>query len=108
MRLLVGDDTSFLTFYNVIGMTKELSDRFSINAVISNLYSKSESGAIGAYDTDIFSASAKFIAAVGEHAEFNVGVSMDVTKIVSSGAYFGEANDTLTAFSIPVGVKVNF
>jgi hypothetical protein len=108
MRLLAGDDTSFFTLYNAIGMTKELNGRFSINAVISNLFSKSESGAIGKYDTDSFEVSGKLITKAAENAEFNVGISVDVTKTVSNGAYFGDADDTVTTFSIPVGIKVNF
>ncbi|MDR1950386.1 MAG: hypothetical protein LBQ38_13430 [Spirochaetaceae bacterium] len=96
-ELLDGD--SFLTLYNVIGATKELTEKFSINAEIGNVLSKTDSISFGEIEFDNFWVGAKFIAAVTENAEFNAGLRVDLTK---------NGDDTVTVFSIPVGISLSF
>jgi hypothetical protein len=50
---------------------------------------------------------AKLITHVTENADFEVGLDVNVIKNFQSGIY-GDADDTVTTFSIPVGIKVNF
>jgi hypothetical protein len=104
---LVGTDSSFLFLYNALGATKELTDRFSVNAVISNVLAKTDLDAAGKSTADTFGVSAKFIAKVTEHAEFNAGLNVEFLNTALSGA-LGDADDGLTIFSIPVGISVNF
>jgi hypothetical protein len=103
----LGKDASLCTLYNAIGVTKELTEKFSVNAEISNVFSKTDSGDAGKLEYDGFGVAAKFIAKVTENAEFNAGLKLDVEKTTTSGS-FGDADDSLTIFSIPVGIKVNF
>jgi hypothetical protein len=103
----MGKDASFLTLYNAIGATKGLTEKFSVNAEISNVFSTTDSGDAGKLEHDGFGVAAKFIAKVTENAEFNVGLRLDLEKTDTSGS-FGDADDSLTVFSIPVGIKVNF
>jgi hypothetical protein len=98
--LLEGD--SFLTLYNAIGATKELTEKFSVNAEIGNVLSKTARGSGSVLDEieiDNFWGAAKLIAAVTENAEFNAGLRIDLEK---------NGDDTLTRFSIPVGISVSF
>ena len=104
MRILASDDASFFTLYNAIGATKELTEKFSVNAEISNIFSKTDLDTAGKSEYDSFGVAAKFIAKVTEHAEFNAGLRVDVEKTTVSGS----DDETLTTFSIPVGIKVNF
>jgi hypothetical protein len=103
MGILADDDASFFTLYNAIGATKELTEKFSVNAVLSNIYSKTDLGAMEA-STDTFGVNAKFIAKVGENAEFNISAALDVSTSSASGV----DDETVTTFSIPVGIKVSF
>jgi hypothetical protein len=105
--LLQGKDASFFSLYNAIGATKELTDKFSVNAVISNVFSKTDFGDTGKTEYDGFGVSAKFITKVTEYAEFNIGAQLDIAKTTTSGI-FGDTDDTVTTFSVPVGIKVNF
>ncbi|MDR3171808.1 MAG: hypothetical protein LBU17_09310 [Treponema sp.] len=96
---LADDDASFITIYDAVGATKELNERFSINAEVSNTFSKTDFGGAEEIKFDNLCVGAKFIAHVGEHAEFNAGLKVDFTK---------EGDDKLTVFSIPVGIKISF
>jgi hypothetical protein len=107
MGALVGKDSSFFLLYNAIGATKELNDQFSINAEISNVFSKTDLGAIGKLEYDGLGIAAKLIAKVTENAEFNAGLRLDVAKTTASGG-FGDADDVLTTFSVPVGIILSF
>jgi hypothetical protein len=107
MGMLPGEDSSFLFLYNAVGATKELTEKFSINAEISNLLSKTDLGDAGKVDFDNFGVGAKFIVTVSEQAEFNAGLQVDFAKTSLSGS-FGEAEDTLTTFSIPIGIVLSF
>jgi hypothetical protein len=97
--LLPSDDASFLTLYNAIGGTKELTERFSVNAELSNLFSKTDLGA-GETKYNTFGIGGKFIANVGDNAEFNIGARVDFEKATGS--------DTATTFSIPVDIVISF
>ena len=100
-------DGSFFTIYNAIGMTKELNEKFSLNAQIANIFSKTGGGSSGTTEFDNFWLEGKFITRISGNAEFTAGLRVDITKNVLSGAY-GDTEDTLTVFSIPVGIMVSF
>jgi hypothetical protein len=107
IKIIPSDDSSYFTLYNAIGATKELTERFSINAEIANVLSVTDNGNAGKIEFDEFVAGAKLITHITENAEFDVGLSVSVAKTTTSGNY-GEADETVTTFSIPVGIKVNF
>ena len=100
----LGKDASLFTIYNGIGATKELTDKFSINAVISNIYSKTAFDADSKAETDTFGVSADFIVKVAENAEFKVGAALGVT----TSSVTDEDSVTETTFSIPVGITLSF
>ena len=102
---LTGTDTSFLFLYNAIGATKELTDRFSINAQIGNVFASTDV-ASGKFKQDTVWVEPKLLAAVGDHAEFSAGLRLDITITSQSGS-FGDADDVLTTFSVPVGIVVS-
>jgi hypothetical protein len=102
---LPSDDSSLFTLFNGIGVTKEITEKFSVNAVVSNVFSKSDLGDSGNTKYDSLGVAAKIIAKVGENAEFNAGLRLDFEKTTSSD---GDADDSLTTFSIPVGIIVSF
>jgi hypothetical protein len=104
---ILGKDASFLTLYNAIGATKEISEKFSVNAEISNTFSKTDNSDNGKIEYNSLGIAAKFIAKVGEHAEFNAGLRVDVEKNVLDGSY-GDEDESVTTFSIPVGIIVTF
>jgi hypothetical protein len=104
---ILGKDASFLTLYNAVGATKELTERFSVNAEIANVFSKTDDGNSGELKFENLILGAKLIAKVTEHAEFNAGLNVDFSNTVLKGA-FGDADDSLTVFSVPVGIKVTF
>ncbi|MDR1986977.1 MAG: hypothetical protein LBP88_08420 [Treponema sp.] len=91
------------SLYNAIAVAKGLTEKFSVNAELSKVFSKTDLGDTGKLEYDGFGVAAKFIASVGENAEFSAGLRLDVTKT----ATFGDANDTLSTFRIPVGIKVH-
>jgi hypothetical protein len=103
----LGKDASFLTFYNAIGATKELTEKFSVNAEIANVFSTTDDGNSGELKFESFVVGAKLITKVTEHAEFNVGLEVGFENTASSGG-FGDADDSLTVFSIPVGIVLSF
>jgi hypothetical protein len=105
--ILSGKDSSFFSLYNAIGMTKELNDRFSINAEVSNILAKTDLGAVGELEYDNFAVSAKFIAKAGDNAEFNIGAKLDIAKTTASGIY-GSTDESVTTFSVPVGIVLSF
>jgi hypothetical protein len=41
---MLGKDASFLNLYNAIGATKELTEKFSVNAEIKNVFPKIDIG----------------------------------------------------------------
>ena len=86
----LGKDASFFTLYNGVGATKELTDKFSINAVISNIYSATASNADIKAETDTFGVSADFIVKVAENAEFKIGAALGVTDIRLTDLIFSE------------------
>jgi hypothetical protein len=100
-------DGAFITLYNAIGATKELSEKFSVNAEAGNVFSKTDDGNSGAWEFENIWARATFIARAGEHAEFSAGLRVDFAKTTLSGR-FGDGDESLTVFSIPVGIKVSF
>jgi hypothetical protein len=104
---VLGKDNSFLTLYNAVGATKELTERFSVNAVVSNVLSTLDFGSAGKISSDSLGVSAKFIAKVTDHAEFNIGARVDIANIKTSGLV-GDESDTVTTFSIPVGITISF
>jgi hypothetical protein len=95
----LGQDGSFFFLYNAIGATKELTERFSVNAELSNVFSVIETGGVKT-KSEALGVGAKLIASVGEHAEFNAGVRVDLEKVTGQ--------DAVTIFSIPVGIVVSF
>jgi hypothetical protein len=97
--MLPGDDSSFIFLYNAVGATKELTEKFSVNAEISNVFSGTELGGTKT-NYDSLGLGAKLIAAVGEHAEFNAGLRVDIEKVTDE--------DTVATFSIPVGIVISF
>jgi hypothetical protein len=101
---MLGKDASYLTLFNAIGATKELTEKFSINALLSNLYSKTASDADTEASRNTSGVSAKFIVKVAENAEFNIGAALDVTTSSATGT----DDETVTTFSIPVGIIVSF
>jgi hypothetical protein len=99
----LGKDESFLHLYNSLGATKELTEDFSVSAQIGNVFSVIDRAG-GKTEQDTFWVEPKFIAKVGEHAEFSAGLRLDVAMTTVSGS----DDETMTTFSIPVGIKVNF
>jgi hypothetical protein len=99
-------DGKFFSLYNAVGATKELTERFSVNVQIGNIFSNTDISG-GQFKADTFWVEPKLIAAVGEHAEFNAGVRLDITKTFQSGG-FGGADDAVTTFSVPVGITISF
>jgi hypothetical protein len=101
---LTGEDASFFSLYNALGATKELTDKFSLNAEVSNLFSKIKTQTMPPdYDEikyNTLGVGAKFIVTVGEYAEFNVGARVDFEKTTGS--------ETTTTFSVPVGIVISF
>jgi hypothetical protein len=104
---LTGKDSYFLTIYNAVGVTKELTKKFSINAETGNVFSHTDNGSSGEIKVDNLWIGAKLIARVTEHAEFEAGFKTDVLSNTTSGAY-GSDDDTKAVFSIPVGITVSF
>jgi hypothetical protein len=100
-------DGSFLSLYNAIGITKELNENFSINAEIANILSKTDNGSTGTIDFNNFWVEGKLISHVSANAEFSAGLKVDVTNNTATGAY-GDVDDMLTVFSIPIGIKISF
>jgi hypothetical protein len=102
--LLRGKDASFLTLYNAIGATYALTEKFGINAGLSNIYMKYAPDADNEVSVDVFGASVNLIVHVAENAEFDIGVALDVENTSATGAN----TETLTTFSVPVTLKVSF
>jgi hypothetical protein len=96
-------DESFLRLYNSIGATKELTEKFSVNAIIGNVFSVIDRAA-GKSKAEALWFEPKFIVNVGEHAEFNAGLRLDLEMTTDPGS----DTETKTTFSIPVGIKVSF
>jgi hypothetical protein len=96
-------DSSFFTLYNAIGVTKELTEKFSVNGEIGNIFSKTDAKSPAGdveIDYDNFWGQLKLITTVTENAEFTVGVRVDyVTQ--------NDVDDS-TVFSVPIGIKVSF
>jgi hypothetical protein len=99
--------SSFLVLYNAVGITKELNEKFSVNAEVANIFSKTDNGNSGKTEYDNFCVGAKLISRITDNAEFTVGLKVDVIKNLLSGDY-GDADDTLTVFSVPVGIAISF
>jgi hypothetical protein len=97
---LQGDDSSFLTLYNAVGATVTLTEQFGLNVEIGNVFSKTDrTGTDTDLDYDTFWGQVKCISAVTENAEFTAGLRVDFEKA---------GDETLTTFSVPVGIKVSF
>jgi hypothetical protein len=104
---LLGKDASFISLYNAVGATKELTEKFSVNAEVSNLFSKTKIGsapAVSEVTYNTLGVGGKFIVTVGEHAEFNAGLRVDFEKATATGA----DSETMTTFSVPVGIVISF
>jgi hypothetical protein len=104
-ELLDGD--SFLVLFNAVGVTKELNEKFSLNAELANLFSKTDSTLFGEVKYDNFTAGLKLITKMTEYTEFKVGLKCDVTNRFTSGAW-GNVDDLVTTFSVPIGITVSF
>jgi hypothetical protein len=101
---LVGTDSSFFFLYNAVGATKKLTEKFSVNGEISNVFSKTDYGAAGGkIEYENFGVGAKFITKVTEYAEFDVGLKVDFEKTDP-----GSDAETLTTFSVPIGIRLSF
>jgi YgiT-type zinc finger domain-containing protein len=101
---ILGDGDSFLTLFNAVGATKELTEKFSVNGEIANVFSKTDrsnsSSALGEIEHEGFKAGVKLIAKATENAEFKVGLKVNVEK--------NKDEDTATVFSVPIGITVSF
>ncbi|MDR0642356.1 MAG: hypothetical protein LBG07_07855, partial [Treponema sp.] len=91
-------DASFFSLYNAVGATKELTEKFSVNAEVSNIFSKTK--IVDAVTYNNLGIGAKLIVTLGEHAEFKAGARVDIEKTTGSEA--------MTTFSVPVGIVINF
>ncbi|MDR1030217.1 MAG: hypothetical protein LBL76_05030 [Treponema sp.] len=105
---LQGDDSSFFSLYNAVGVTKELTEQFSINAEIGNVFVKMKSeqqivaiyGTPGDVDYDTFWGQAKLVVSPVENAAFSIGLRFEGAK---------QDDEDLTAvFSVPIGITVSF
>ena len=105
--VLPGADSSFFNLYNAVGLTKELTDSLSVNAELANVYSKTKMQGVGEMKYDELFAGVKLITAFGENAEFSAGLNLTLTTH-SSTEGFGDTDESLKLFSIPVGIKVMF
>jgi hypothetical protein len=103
----LGKDASFLTLYNAIGGTKELTDKFSVNAEIGNVFSTTDDGNSGKIEFESFMVAAKLITRVGENVEFDAGLEVVFEKNALSGGY-GDEDENLTVFSVPIGIIISF
>jgi hypothetical protein len=106
LGMLTGKDSYFLTVYNAVGATKELTEKFSVNAEIGNVFSHTDNGSSGEIKVDNLWVGAKLIAKVTEHAEFEAGLKADVLLSTADGNY--SAGDNKAIFSIPVGIAISF
>jgi hypothetical protein len=104
--VLTSEDSYFLTIYNAVGATKELTEKFSVNVEIGNVFSHTDNGSSGGIKDDNLWIGAKLIARVTENAEFEAGFKTDVLLGSASGGY--SAGDNKAVFSIPVGITVSF
>jgi hypothetical protein len=103
----LGKDSSLFTLYNAVGATKELNDRFSINAEIINVFSTTDLGDAGKLEYDNFGVRSKFITKVTEYAEFDVGAEVDFVSTATDGG-FGDDDNSVTTFSVPIGIRLHF
>jgi hypothetical protein len=94
------NDSSFFSLFNAVGLTKELSERFSVNGELANIFAKYDSTIFGDVKYDNLSVGVKLITKVTEHAEFKAGLTVDIEK--SKGA------DVAATFSVPLGIAVTF
>jgi hypothetical protein len=104
---MLGKDASFLTLYNAVGATKELTEKFSVNAEIANVFSKTDDGDSGELKFENFVVGAKLITKITENVEFDAGLEVGFENAALSGG-FGDADEKLTIFSIPVGIIISF
>ena len=103
---LTSEDSFFLTVYNAVGATKELTEKFSINAEVGNIFSRTDNGSAGEIKADSLWIGTKLIARVTEHAEFEAGFKTDVLLSTADGNY--SDGDNKAVFSIPVGITISF
>jgi hypothetical protein len=102
----LGKDGTFFNLYNAIGGTKELTEKFSVNAEIGNVLSMTDYGDAGKATCDNFFVKAKLITKVSETAEFNVGIGFDLETQSGTEGYSGD--NYLATFYLPVDLKVSF
>jgi hypothetical protein len=105
-----GDGSYFFSLYNALGLTKELTEKLSVNAEIGNVFVKTSSerspemlvifGTPGDVDYDNFWGQLKFIVSPAENADFSVGLRFEGSK--------QDEEDMTTIFSVPVGITVSF
>jgi hypothetical protein len=106
------DSALFFSLYNAVGVTKEITEKFSVNVEIGNILSTTnytfDYDTDGDYapdttrpetDYDNFWAGVKLISRLAEDTEFTVGVKINYEKT---------GDETMTTFSVPVGLKVSF
>jgi hypothetical protein len=108
------DGDLFFALYNAVGATKEITEKFSVNAEVGNIFSKTnykfdyddddDSGTpdVTRPETEHnnFWVGAKLITKVTENAEFKVGLRLDLVK--------EKDVDMETVFSVPIGIVVSF
>jgi hypothetical protein len=107
------DSALFFALYNAIGATKEITEKFSVNVEVGNIFSTTnykidyDTDYDGANDStrpeidyDNFWGQAKLITSITENAEFSAGVRVDFTT--------QEGADDNAVFSVPIGIKVSF
>ena len=104
-----GDDSYFFSLYNAIGLTKELTEKFSLNAEIGNIIAKMKADrspeasimyGTGEVDHDTFWGQVKFITSITEDFEFTVGLRFEGTKEGDK--------DLMSVFSVPIGITASF
>ena len=96
-----------MAIFNAVGVTKELTEKFSVNVELANLFSKTDSTTFGEVKYDNFTTGLKLITKATEYAEFNVGLKCDVTNTYTNCAW-GNVDDLVTTFSVPLGITVSF
>jgi hypothetical protein len=100
---VLGDGDSFVTLFNAVGVTKELTEKFSVNGEIANVFSKTDRGsgsALEKIEYDAFEVGVKLITKVTENVEFKAGLKISTEK--------NRDEDAVTVFSVPIGILVSY
>lgn len=101
---LSGTDSSFLSLYNAVGATRELTEKFSLTGEIANVLVKYDNGGAESF-YDNFFAEARLVSSLAgllpatQTAEFTAGLRLDMEMTDSP-------DNAVFTFSVPVGIKV--